>query len=61
MSDMRKTYKIQVDGRQWTSNLTEKDVEDLRRHYHGFVSIEPVGIPDDFTLDFEAIAEELQA
>ena len=51
---MRKTYEIVTEIRRYTIDLTEAEREQVRAHYHGYVSI--VEVPK---LDFDAIAQEL--
>ena len=51
---MRKKYLITTEVRRYTIELDEQEREEIRRHYHGFVRIEPV-----VELDFDAIAREL--
>ena len=51
---MRKRYLVITEARKYEIDLSEPEVEMVRNHYHGFVSIEPV-----VALDFDAIAREL--
>ena len=51
---MSKRYLVTTEARKYEIDLTEAEVEAVRLHYHGFVSIHEVN-----TLDFEAIAREL--
>ena len=51
---MRKRFTVTTYERQYEIDLNERECEQIRLHYHGYVSISEV-----VALDYEAIAREL--
>ena len=51
---MRKTYVVTTETGRYVVDLNEKEHEQIRTRYHGYVKIVEVA-----RLDFDAIASEL--